>query len=221
MTPKRFIDLISTISLQSVFNPYIDRCSIYDRHDAPFVRKRNLLSSIHAAIDLRVESVWIARDLGYRGGRRTGLPLTDEIHLENFRQLLDGVQVKRATSGPPMGERTAGITWNALALVKRPVFLWNVFPLHPYESGNEFSNRCHTKKERLACDHLLVDLLELLVPTNIIAIGQDAASAMEAQGIQCNTVRHPSFGGQAKFLNGIADIYNIHLPVQPKLPLEI
>lgn len=218
MTPKRFIDSISTIQLQSVFNPYIDRCSVYDRHDAPVVRRRNLLSSIQAAIDLRVQSIWIARDLGYRGGRRTGLPLTDELHLDNYHQLLGGVQVSRATTGPPVGERTAGIIWNAIALVKRPLFMWNVFPLHPYEPGNEFSNRCHTKKERKACAHLLVGLLELLAPTDIIAVGRDAAVALKSNGIRCHTVRHPSFGGQKKFLQGISDVYRLPRPAQSELP---
>jgi hypothetical protein len=50
--------------------------------------------------------MWIARDLGYRGGRRTGVPLADDVHLPLVGQLLGGVELQRATKGPLIAERT-------------------------------------------------------------------------------------------------------------------
>src|SRR5262249_29263157 len=91
-----------------------------------------------------VDSIWIARDLGYRGGRRTGLPLTDEVHLPTFSHVFGGLKVHRATIGPPVAERTAAIVWRMLRCISVPVFLWNVFPFHPYLPGEPLSNRCHS-----------------------------------------------------------------------------
>ena len=36
---------------------------------------------LEGALACETNTIWIARDLGYRGGRRTGVPLTDETGL--------------------------------------------------------------------------------------------------------------------------------------------
>ena len=74
-TPQTFADALALTALKSVFNPYRDYCSLHDRADGARVRKRNLVRCLEAAIDAHVDTIWIARDLGYRGGRRTGVPL--------------------------------------------------------------------------------------------------------------------------------------------------
>ena len=79
MKPAAFVEALTAIHLDDVFNPYSDRCTLHDRADAPQRRRANLLAVVEAAAEDGIDSVWIARDLGYRGGRRTGLPLTDEI----------------------------------------------------------------------------------------------------------------------------------------------
>ncbi|WP_439952990.1 hypothetical protein, partial [Escherichia coli] len=84
-----------------------------------------------AALAGGVDSIWIARDLGYRGGRRTGLALTDEAHLSAHAGLYGQLPLARATRGPAMTERTATVIWQVLRDLRRPIFLWNVFPLHP------------------------------------------------------------------------------------------
>ena len=67
--------------------------------------------------------MWIARDLGYRGGRRTGVPLTDDVHLECVSRLFGGLPVKRATLGPVVAERTAAVIWSVLNHINCQVFL--------------------------------------------------------------------------------------------------
>lgn len=106
MTPLSFVDALSKVELPSVFNPYRDCCSVYDRDDAAERRKSNLESYIAAALDFDVETIWIGRDLGYRGGRRTGIPLTDEKRLDRMGATLGGIRLKRATLGPAFEERT-------------------------------------------------------------------------------------------------------------------
>ena len=78
---KAFTEALSRVHLDNVFNPYADVCELHDRPDAAARRRQNLELSLSRALELNVRTMWIARDLGYRGGRRTGLALTDEMHL--------------------------------------------------------------------------------------------------------------------------------------------
>lgn len=208
MKAENYIDKLASVRLDSVFNPYADVCGITDRKDANEIRRNNLLSYLKA-MDGNVESIWFGRDLGYRGGRRTGLALTDEDHLREFCQLYRDVTVSQATNGEPMSERTANIVWTMLLNISRPPFLWNIFPFHPHEPDKSMSNRNHTAAERQHCKHLIVELIEWLRPNNIIAIGNDSYNALQKMGYDCNYVRHPSYGGQAKFVEGIRKLHNI------------
>jgi hypothetical protein len=209
MKPAAFVDALTAIHLEDVFNPYSDRCQLHDRADAPQRRRANLLAVVKAAAEDGIDSVWIARDLGYRGGRRTGLPLTDEIHLQTFSDIYGGLTLSRATKGPPVAERTAAIIWKVLAQIDKPVFLWNIFPLHPFEPGDPLSNRCHTRAEREVFRDLLFTLLKMLRPKSVIAIGRDAHHSLLELDIDCHAVRHPSYGGQAEFIRGMNELYDL------------
>jgi uracil-DNA glycosylase len=209
MTPDRFVQTLADASMPRVFNPWRDRCDIYDCLDAPLRRRRNLEQVLEAILDAKAESIWIARDLGYRGGRRTGIPLTDEVHLDQAEELLKTSSLERATEGPVVAERTAAIIWNVLQRVRRPVMLWNIFPFHPHEEGNPFSNRCHSRKEREATWHILDSLISMIRPKQILAIGRDAHGALSEMGIESCAVRHPSYGGQSEFIAGVFSIYGI------------
>lgn len=208
-TPSTFADALAATSLASVFNPYSDCCPDHDRPDAARLRKHNLVRCLEAAIDARVDTIWIARDLGYRGGRRTGLPLTDEVHLSSAGSLLGGIVLDRATRGPIVAERTAAVIWRMIAKVGAPVVLWNVFPLHPHEAGDPMSNRCHSRAERDATWPFLTALIDMIAPQRIVAIGRDAGLALAGIDIPVLTVRHPSYGGQAEFLAGVHAIYGL------------
>jgi hypothetical protein len=209
-TPKTFATALSQTHLPSVFNPYSDCCPVHDLPDAAQVRRRNLVRCLEAALSERVDTIWIARDLGYRGGRRTGVPLTDEIHLGKAGILMGGIALDRATQGPVVAERTAAVVWNLLMGIGQPVVLWNIFPLHPHESEDPFSNRCHTRSEREATWPLLVALITMIKPRRIVAIGRDAGLALAGLEIPVEVVRHPSYGGQAEFIAGVCQIYGGH-----------
>jgi len=202
---RSIADELSAVQLENVFNPYSDHCFLHDRPDAAKLRRKNLLLSLLTAVDLNVRTVWIARDLGYRGGRRTGLALTDEVHLDAY----SGLPVEKATKGPAVGERTATVIWGLLARINEPVFLWNVFPLHPHEPGDPMSNRCHTPRERDACGEFIHEIIDLLEPEKIVAIGGDAHRAVEGLGICSEKVRHPSYGGQNVFIRQIEAAYGL------------
>ena len=164
-TPSTFVDALSALSLPNTFNPYRDLCPIHDQPDAISRRQTNLRRCLAAALDACADTMWVARDLGYRGGRRTGLPLTDEAHLSEAAKLFRlSDDLDRATQGPVVAERTATITWKMLTAVDRPVVLWNVFPLHPHESNEPMSNRCHRRAERAQTWPLLEALVDMINP---------------------------------------------------------
>lgn len=208
-TPRSFAAALAETRLPSVFNPYRDCCPTHDRPDAARVRRRNLVRCLEAALTAHVDTIWVARDLGYRGGRRTGVPLTDEVHLGPAGVLLGGIALERATRGPVVAERTAAIVWRALSRIGQPVVLWNVFPLHPHDADDPFSNRCHTRAERCATWPLLMALIAMIEPRRIVAIGRDASLALCDIDVPVQMVRHPSYGGQAEFVAGVNAIYGL------------
>jgi hypothetical protein len=209
LTPKQFVTVLAEIRFPAVFNPYAECCDVFDRADAAQRRRRNLLAFLEGALDQKVETMWIARDLGYRGGRRTGVPLTDDVHLPLAGQLLGGVELQRATKGPLIAERTAAVVWKVLTQIKQPVLLWNVFPYHPHEPDDPFSNRAHTSAERQVTLPLLNALITMFRPKRLVAIGRDAQQALDRVDAQITTVRHPSYGGQTEFIGGVFKLYGV------------
>ena len=111
MNPTAFVNALSELKLDNVFNPYADKCPVHDRSDAVSARRRNLRGYLKAAAEIGVDTIWMGRDLGYRGGRRTGLALTDEYHLSEMTQRYPGSDFKQATVGPALAERTASEIW--------------------------------------------------------------------------------------------------------------
>lgn len=210
MTPSQFIDHLHSISLENTFNPYTDICTRYDKYNAPYLRSNILLEILEIAAIKKVESLWIGRDLGYKGGRRTGLALTDEAHLCNHSRRW-GKEFFRTTTGEPAKERTATIIWDVLDQIDESIFLWNVFPFHPYINSNPFTNRQHSSNEKKIGEEILILLIELISPKQVIAIGNDADNAIKriCPNLKSYKVRHPSYGGHRIFQNQINEIYKL------------
>lgn len=204
-----FVTTVSQLQFENTFNPYAQICDVWDVSNGAELRRENLSRVLNAALTQGVKSVWIARDLGYRGGRRTGLALTDEFHLDLHARLLKTAPLARATKGPAVAERTANIVWRMLQSINEPVFLWNVFPLHPHSPSDPMSNRSHSRAERIACRPVLTWILEKLQPQRVIAIGRDAQLALKELDIESIAIRHPSYGGQGEFIEGLETTYGL------------
>lgn len=194
-----FVDDLATYEADRVFNPWAMNCEAVDVHESFNVRRENLRTVLYACSDVKEIDVWIGRDLGWRGGRRTGVALVDESSLDDYAHSIEVVGLRKATAGPVMRERTATEIHLARARVARKLFFWNVFPFHPHEAGRPQSNRMHTRREREAGLAFLMTVLTLLPVGRIVSIGNDATNALQAIEVACCPVRHPSYGGQREF----------------------
>ena len=209
MGVTQFIRDLKELKCDNAFNPYSDYCDEYDLEDAPNIRLTALWAMLNVAQEREIDSLWIGRDLGYRGGRRTGLALTDDRHIGKHAERWE-IKIERATRGDVIVERTASVIWYVLSRLEGiNIFLWNVFPLHPHEPDSPFSNRAHDASERDTGLSILEQLIGVLKPKRLIAIGNDAEQAINRvrNGHEVVKVRHPSYGGQSQFINGITDLY--------------
>jgi hypothetical protein len=215
MKPNEFVSSIQKLRFENVFNPYSDRCDVHDLDDAPDRRAKALLGMLNAAASMEIDALWIGRDLGYRGGRRTGLALTDDVHL-SIHATRWNISIDRATTGSMVAERTAAVIWSMLAFVTAHVFLWNVFPFHPHEPDKPFTNRAHRPSERAVGEEVLAELIAMLRPRRLVAIGNDATkSALKLAGIgPVLQVRHPSYGGQRDFIQQVRCVYNLTIETE-------
>ncbi|WP_421839695.1 uracil-DNA glycosylase [Novosphingobium sp.] len=210
MTPLHFVSQLAALRFANAFNPYSDRCAVHDIPDAPTQRATTLTAMLHAAEQTEVDALWVGRDLGFRGGRRTGLALTDDVHYHTHLERW-GLRYPRPTVGQPVPEKTATVIWNMVDQIRQPIFFWNVFPLHPHEHDAPFTNRAHNARERHAGTEVLHQLIKLLRPRRLIAVGNDAENVLtKFDGFPTTIkVRHPSYGGQTEFSRQIRAIYDI------------
>ncbi|GAA6153796.1 uracil-DNA glycosylase [Pseudoteredinibacter isoporae] len=210
MNTSRFIRELKSYQGSNVFNPYTDICPVYDRYNASAIRSKNLSNILNSLQTNTVDSIWIGRDLGHRGGRRTGLALTDEARFEQAKHFWKA-EINRATKGEAFAERTALNIWNFLEKSNENIFTWNVFPFHPYEENKPLSNRSHTSKERDYGLSVLESIISLLQPKRIVAIGNDAYTnaAKVFNHLPIYKVRHPSYGGEKDFRKQMSKLYSL------------
>jgi len=139
---------------------------------------------------------------GERGCARTGIPFTDERLLRSgshpfLKSLRSAVQVTGSTA-----ENTAGIIWSHLCHSGVVPAFWNAVPFHP--RGDRRPNRSPTATEIYRCQGFLDQVLRILMPGSVIAVGRTAEAALARLGMKSfASVRHPSHGGKRGYIAGL------------------
>lgn len=209
---KSLINELSDRSFIDAFNPYKDYCEIYDTTKSNSVRKKNLESYLEYFSKLESVDLWIGRDLGYKGGRRTGIPFTSEININNLNSKL-GLDLKIESINKVLSsEVSANTIWEIFNNLSNNIIFWNIYPYHPYNIGNPLSNRKFNKEEEIFGLTILKTLIDSLNINRIVCIGNDSANSLKKikiKNIPISSVRHPSYGGVNIFKKQMAEIYNI------------
>jgi uracil-DNA glycosylase len=139
---------------------------------------------------------------GERGCARTGIPFTDERLLRSGEHpflvsLRPAVKAVGSTA-----ESTAGIVWGHLADCGLVPAFWNAVPFHPRSDAKR--NRAPTRSEVLSCQVFLDQILGVLKPVSVIAVGRTAEIALRRLRLkEFESVRHPSHGGKRAYIAGL------------------
>ncbi len=194
---QQIIERIAETKLQSCFNPFSDRDRIHDLPNAPEIRRRNLKNYLESMERLKPRIAFVAEAPGYRGMRRTGIPMSSEVLLYKIGRML-GTTFQKATCTRAMSEITASVVWDVIEEIGEPVLLWNVVMVQPVAEDG-YHNRTPRRQEILAFRDTLHDILGVFEPEHIFAVGKTAEKALSALGVKATPVRHPAHGGARAF----------------------
>lgn len=188
------------------FNQYRDVHPGLDRQDGAAIRRQNLRSYLQT-FDQRfgIRYLLVGEAAGYAGCRFSGIPFTGEAQLAGPERLpwTEGKDLLRSSlADNPWAERSAKMVWEALA-ARQDCVLWNAFPWHPMGSGGPLSNRAPGADLQHGYE-VLRCFLALYPHAQPCAIGRVAQRSLAAIGMEAPYIRHPSRGGKARFLTGVA-----------------
>ena len=229
-----FVDELGLYEGVNVYNPWSDVDLNYDNSlEASRWRWQNFI--VYALPRLgRANTFVVAEAVGYQGGRYSGIAITCERMLLGLHSTVDANQlaeiplwrtssqmsehIKSIQREKGFNEPTDTVVWNAIienGINPYDIFLWNIFPFHPYKSGEPMTNRTPTDEEQqLGWEYTkkLLDLNAILGGGDrplILAVGQKSADTMGKFGIIPLALRHPANGGANKYREGFKEAMNI------------
>lgn len=162
--------------------------------------RKNLEAYLRAILaQPQPRTLMVGEAAGYRGCALSGIPFTSERILREGRHpLLKAIAPEIQVNGDT-SENSATIIWSFLDNYRVVPALWNAFPFHPHEPGNQQTNRKPTQSEISLGKPFLHAIVSIINPEIIIGIGEVGYSAARDAGLSCERVRHPSYGGKADF----------------------
>jgi uracil-DNA glycosylase len=187
-----------------LFNQYGDKNLSVDLYDADKIRKQNVLNYLRSFSERPLILV-IGEAPGPRGCRFSGVPFTSETQLCNGELPFRGQ--KSSISDLPYSENSAAIFWRVMLPYHPKFFIWNCVPFHAHKQDEILSLRNPTRAEVYNYSSLLSDIISLIRPKHIVAVGKKAEFALKQKGYSCIYVRHPSHGGAKEFRTDIKKIF--------------
>ncbi len=210
-TPESLLRLNDTIanflfdepSSDELFNPYSTENPEFDRKGAASIRQENLRRYLTER-DRMPRLFVLAEAPGPWGCRFTGVPITSEEQLVDPSFPHAGKQA--SNRDVPHKEYSASIYWRVLAPYTQDLLTWNTVPFHPFKPGKPMTIRTPRVSEIKRFAPLLDEMMTILDPKRIAAIGRKAEKVLGLIGRECTYVRHPSQGGALLFEEGMRTI---------------
>lgn len=148
---------------------------------------------------------------GYRGAAVSGVPFVSTEILEGCR--VDPWNAFGPDKGylipdgaPHRSEATATMVWQGLfetcAALPFPL-TWNAVPFHP--AGTTAESNSAVRRADISIGKPYIEwMLEFAPNAIVLGVGRAAQEALMRLGHDAQGVRHPSRGGKAEFLKGVA-----------------
>lgn len=197
---ERILDFVPTNAFQHLFNPYNNLVEGMDRCNAVQIRRDNLYNYLNS-FSRQPKILAVGEAAGYRGCRFSGVPFTSEDLLASNRLPFKGCATSLRKQ--PYKEATATIFWRVMQPHHPDFIVWNCVPFHPHHPTDPLTNRKPSPGELRYFAPLLAEVVRLLDPALVIAIGRSAQKTLANLEIVASAVRHPSHGGANDFATGI------------------
>jgi uracil-DNA glycosylase len=186
-------------------NFYCEELPGIDRPGAAETRRKNLKVYV-SSFAKRPSTLLLGEAPGWRGCRFSGIPFTSEALLTSGVLPFSGQQ--SSASPRPYREASATIFWETMTPYHPGFLAWNCFPLHPHQPGRPLSNRPPARQEISDYAHIVGQLVDLLAPQTILAVGKSASATLDLLGLSHFSVRHPAHGGAQEFKTDIERLRN-------------
>lgn len=190
----------------TLFNPWRDHCTDDEPCNGPDEKLARLAA--HLACD--PDFILCGEAPSYRGCRHSGIAFTSEhLLLEGRIPRISRMSHRLTIKKDPYKEGSATTVWNALYSlgIEKRTILWNTLQMHPYEPGNERSNRTPTLAEVIEFGKpALLMLLKEFPSAEVVAVGKTAKRLLDSMDIVYTPVRHPAYGGATEFTEGLKSL---------------
>jgi uracil-DNA glycosylase len=197
--------VFSRPSTRILFNQYKDDAKDLDIRGGARIRRENLFNYL-SSLNGSPRCLLVGEAPGPWGCRFSGVPFTGERPLSRGELPFAGKAT--SVSEEPYSERAGTVFWETLRGYHSDFFVWNTIPFHPHREQEPLSIRTPKWTEVKAHLPLLEELLTILKPQKVAAIGRVAEKALTTVGCECIYVRHPSYGGVKLFKSGMSQFFN-------------
>ncbi len=187
-----------------LFNPYGDRDERHDRRTGAQIRRENLRNYL-ACFDAPPAVLVIGEAPGPWDCRFSGVPITGERHLLDSEFPVDGRQ--SSTVERPHASNSSVLFWGTMLDYFPRFLIWNSVPLHPHNDREPLSVRSPKHSEVRRFRPVVERVVSIVEPKVVVAMGRKAEGTLEASGVACTYVRHPSHGGAKQFEQGMRRVF--------------
>lgn len=200
---EKFIELLKKYETpKDRFNPW-QQSDKSDISSAPALRCYNLKKYLMERPNPKYILIGESPSIG---ARYTGIAMTSEEIFKNSNLFNEYACTSKVQDTK---EKTASIVWNDLKEYGQENFvIWNAYAFNSKCFKSWYKKASATEKKESIYKEILTTFFDIFDYENsvVIAVGRDAEKSCKDFGFDCIYLRHPSRGGQNKFVEGLKEI---------------